>query len=79
MFFSRRINNFQVERRIFSVVVREEGFEENIIYCKGSPEDMFDKLKDKELKKNILENKLSLFKNSKAEIIVYGKRVLSNS
>lgn len=40
---------------------------------------MFDKLRDKELKKNILENKLSLFKNSKAEIILYGKRALSHS
>lgn len=27
MFFSRRINNFLVERKIFSVVVRQEGFE----------------------------------------------------
>lgn len=40
---------------------------------------MFEKLRDRELKKNILENKLSAFKNTKAEIIVFGKRVLSNS
>lgn len=39
-FFSRRLNTFELERRIFSVVVREEGCEERILYCKGTPEDL---------------------------------------
>ena len=39
-FFSRNQNNFQVERKVYSVVVRQEGKDKRYIYCKGNPEDM---------------------------------------
>lgn len=38
---------------------------------------MLEKLRDKELRRNTLENKLAGFRNSKAEIIIFAKRILS--
>lgn len=35
---------------------------------------MLDRLKDKEMRKNLLENRINSFKNSKAEILIYAKR-----
>lgn len=47
-------------------MTRKDGSEERVIYCKGSPEDMLEKLKDREVRKNLMENQLSKFKQNKA-------------
>ena len=40
---------------------------------------MLEKLRDKEMRKNLLENKIAGFKSSKAEILIYGKREMSKA
>lgn len=39
---------------------------------------MLEKLKDREVRKNLIENQLAKFKHNKAEIIIYGKRTMKN-
>ena len=58
-FFNRRLNTFAVEKKVFSAVVREERCDERVLYCKGSPADMLDKLRDREIRKHLIDNKLA--------------------
>ena len=59
-------------------MVRPEGKDKRFIYCKGNPEDMLERLRDREMRKNLLE-KISNFRQTKAEILIYGKKEMSKS
>lgn len=43
--YERRLNSFQVRRKLFSVVVENE--EKITLYCKGSADDMIERLRDR--------------------------------
>ncbi len=40
---------------------------------------MLEKLKDREVRKNLIENQLAKFKQNKSEIIIYGKRTMQSA
>jgi hypothetical protein len=48
-----------------------------VLYCKGKPEDMMERMNlNKETQKNI-DNTLVSYKNKKAETLIYAKKELS--
>ncbi len=48
-----------------------------VLYCKGKPEDMMERMNlNKETQKNI-DNTLTSYKNKKAETLIYAKKELS--
>lgn len=48
-----------------------------VLYCKGKPEDMMERMNlNKETQKNI-DNTLASYKNKKAETLIYAKKELS--
>ena len=59
-------------------MVRQEGKDKKFLYCKGSAENMLERLKDKEVRKGLAE-KLNGFRQDKAEIILYGRKEMGKA
>ncbi len=69
------INNFQIQRKLFSVVVKDG--KKIVLYCKGKPEDLMERMNlNKETQKTI-DNNLASYKNKKAETLIYAKKELT--
>jgi len=69
------INNFQIKRKLFSVVVKDG--KKIVLYCKGKPDDIMERLNVNKETQKIIDNTLASYKNNKAETLIYAKKELT--
>ena len=58
------INNFQIKRKLFSVVVKDG--KKIVLYCKGKPEDIMERMNLSKETQKIIDNTIISYKDKKA-------------
>ena len=69
------INNFQTKRNLLSIVVTSD--DKTILYCKGKPEHLMDRLKVTKEVQKIIDDTIAGYRLQEEQAIIYAKRELS--